>query len=97
MSKKTATDRLADQLGDVRAELADLKERESAIKSQLIKAGVKIVEGDYFRANVITSDRTYIDWKEIAAKLEPSRQLVTAHTAVKSVISVRCTARKGVK
>ncbi len=92
-----AIQRLVDELGAVKAEKARIEERESAIKSQLIKKGVTPVEGDYYRATVVTSNRTYIDWKEIAAKLEPSRQLVTAHTTEKEVVSVRCTARKGVK
>jgi hypothetical protein len=96
MTKKDIA-QLVDALGDTRAQLAELKDQESDIKAKLIKAGVTPAEGDYYRATVVNSDRTYIDWKEIAAKLKPSRQLVTAHTEVKPVISVRCTARKGVK
>jgi hypothetical protein len=88
---------LIDALGDTRAAMADLKDQEADIKTKLIAAGVKIAEGDYFRANVVTSDRTYIDWKTIAAKLKPSHQLVSAYTTVREVISIRCTARKGVK
>lgn len=96
MTKKDIA-QLVDALGDTRAALADLKNQEADIKTKLIAAGVTPVEGEYYRATVVTSDRTYIDWKEICAKLNPSRQLVTAHTAVKPVVSVRCTARKGVK
>lgn len=96
MSKKRIAE-LVDALGNTRAELAELKDQESDIKSRLIALGVDVAEGDYYRANVVTSNRTTIDWKTIAAKLEPSRQLVRAHTTEKEVVSVRCTARKGVK
>ncbi len=86
---------LVDTLGQLNAEMAELKNDADRIKKQLIEAGVTPVEGDYYRATVVTSNRTYIDWKTIAEKLEPSRQLVTAHTTVKPVNSVRVVARKG--
>ncbi len=87
---------LADELGAVRAQLADLKDREREIRNTLIEAGVKTLEDDLFRALVVESMRTMIDWKAIAAKLKPSHQLVTAHTEEKEVISIRVSARRGV-
>jgi len=90
-----AIQRLVDELGDLKADKARLEDRETAIKSILIKKGVTPVEGDYFRCTVSESKRTYIDWKTIAAKLDPSRQLVNAHTTRKPVTTVRCVARKG--
>lgn len=87
---------LADELGAVRAQMADLKDREREIRNTLIEAGVKTLEDDIFRALVVESMRTMIDWKAIAAKLKPSHQLVTAHTTEKDVISIRVSARRGV-
>ncbi len=87
---------LADELGAVRAQLADLKDREREIRNTLIEAGVKTLEDDLFRVLVVESMRTMIDWKSIAAKLKPSHQLVTAHTEDKEVISIRVSARRGV-
>ena len=87
---------LADELGTIRAQMADLKDREREIRNTLIEAGVKTLEDDTFRALVVESMRTMIDWKAIAAKLKPSRQLVTAHTEEKEVISIRVSARRGV-
>lgn len=87
---------LADELGAVRAQMADLKDREREIRNTLIEAGVKTLEDDIFRALVVESIRTMIDWKAVAAKLKPSHQLVTAHTTEKEVISVRVSARRGV-
>jgi hypothetical protein len=75
--------------------MADLKDREREIRDTLIAAGVKALEDDTFRALVVESIRTMIDWKAVAAKLSPSRQLVTAHTTEKEVISIRVNARRG--
>ena len=87
---------LADELGALRAQMADLKDREREIRDMLIEAGVKALEDDTFRALVVESIRTMIDWKSVAAKLRPSRQLIRAHTTEKEVISIRVNARRGV-
>jgi hypothetical protein len=88
---------LADELGNIRAEMADLKNREEAIREIFINAKVDSLEDEIFRAKVVHSMRTSIDWKAVAAKLEPSRQLVTAHTSEKEVISIRVNARRGAR
>ncbi len=86
---------LADELGNIRATMADLKDREGQIRKTFISAGVKALEDEQFRAVVVESLRTMIDWKTVAAKLKPSRQLVTAHTTETEVISIRVSARRG--
>ena len=85
MSKLTQEDLhdLTDELGFIRAQMADLKDREKDIRESFIKAGVKAMEGETFRTVVVESLRTMIDWKLVAAKLKPSRQLVRAHTTEK--------------
>lgn len=87
---------LADELGAIRAQQADLKDREREIRATLIESGITTLEDDIFRALVVESMRTMIDWKSVAAKLKPSHQLVTAHTSEKEVISIRVSARRGV-
>ena len=86
---------LADELGNIRAEMADLKDRETEIREIFIKAKVDSIEDEIFRAKVVHSLRTTINWKAVAEKMEPSRQLVTAHTTEKDVVSVRVSARRG--
>ena len=87
---------LADELGTIRAQMADLKGREKDIREVLIDAGVHTLEDEQFRAVGVESMRTTIDWKTVAAKMEPSRQLVRAHTSEREVISIRVNARRGV-
>lgn len=85
---------IVDALGAIKAQIADLKKTEDALKAQLIQSGVSEADGATFRATVSVSERNVIDWKAIAEKLEPSRQLVTAHTSVSESVTVRVTARK---
>ncbi len=87
---------LADELGFIRAQMADLKDRETNIRETFIEAGITAMEGETFRAVLVESLRTTINWKAVAAKLKPSRQLVTSHTSEKEVISIRVNARRGV-
>jgi RNA-binding protein YlmH len=95
MTKKANTTGLADELGIIRAKMADLKDREVEIREVMIAAGISAFEDKKFRAVVVESLRTMIDWKSVAAKLEPSHQLVSAHTTQKDVISIRVSARRG--
>ncbi len=86
---------LADELGTIRAKMANLKDRETEIRNIMLESGVKAMEDKKFRAVVVESLRKNIDWKAIAEKLKPSRQLVTAHTTEKEVVSIRVNARRG--
>ncbi len=95
MTKKANTTGLADELGIIRAKMADLKDREVEIREVMIAAGISAFEDKKFRAVVVESLRTLIDWKSVAAKLEPSHQLVSAHTTQKEVTSIRVSARRG--
>ena len=72
---------VVDELGLLLADKAVLVKREEELKSILRGAGVSPVEGQLFRATVATPAPTeVVDWKAIAERLEPSRQLITAHT-----------------
>jgi hypothetical protein len=90
---------MVDTLAKIKADIADLKGREDTYKAALIAAGHRAIEGNTHRVTV--SDPVYkitIDWKTIAERLEPSRQLVTAHTttAEEPTITVRVYGRKTV-
>jgi len=91
---------LADELGNLRAQMANLKNRSKAIVEQLGEAGVEILEGDLFRAVVSNVEETSgPDWKTIAQKLKPSRQMVVANQKIikKSHVRVNVSARVGEK
>jgi len=83
-----------DRLGYIRAQIADLQEQAKALEAELKNTGPGSYEGNLFRATVSDVERKLTDWKAIAAKFEPSRQLIQAHTKLSHSITVRVTARK---
>ena len=90
-----ATESLIDELGRVNAETAELGAKAKAIKAMLqtrIGEG-EAEEGADYRAAHAVSNRTTVDWKTVAAKLKPSRQLVQAHTSVTEVHTIRVSGR----
>ena len=88
---------LADQLGTIQAEIAELQSKANELKDQLIDEGEGTHEGDLFNATVVVAERKTTAWKKIAEKLEASRQMIAANTTVQDVVSVRVTARKVVR
>jgi hypothetical protein len=69
-----------DQLAHIKAQLAALKTKEDELKAVLAAAGPDVIEGTEHRAAISITARTAIDWQAIAQHLNPSRQLITAHT-----------------
>jgi hypothetical protein len=84
-----------DKLGALKAQIADLKKQEDELKLILTASGYSKLEGKLYSASVSGGNPTSkIDWEAIATKLEPSRQLITAHTHEgTSALSVRVYAR----
>ena len=81
----TAADQLkrkADRLGLLHAVIAQSQTEVADLRAELEAAGLKEIEGDLYRvAFADCKGATKVNWKAIAAKLQPSRQLVKAHTS----------------
>lgn len=93
-----ATERLVDDIGALRAEVADRQARLQKLESYLRESGPGTYEGRLFRITVSVSARATTAWKAIAEKLGASRQIIKGNTKVTEVTSLRCTARlKSVK
>ena len=70
-----------DRLGLIRAELDRLAGEADRIRTELEEAGLKSIDGTLYRASfaqVQGTDKT--DWKALAARLQPSPQLIRAYT-----------------
>jgi hypothetical protein len=83
---------MVDQLAALDTALAELKtQRESLADAMKLDAGGRSAsfEGSVHVVTVSTALRECVDWKAIAAKLEPSRQLIVAHTSTKSVTTLK--------
>ena len=90
---------IVDQLLAVKAQLAELEQKEKELKDCLVTAGLPSIEGVLARASIsYCAGREKVDLQTIAMRFEPSRQLITAHTTVGAPFhTVRVTARKGGK
>ena len=80
-----------DALGALDREIKALTKRADVIKARIKAAGAGEQLGAEYRALVIESAPiTRTDWATIAAKFNPSRQLIAAHSTVgEPVLSVR--------
>ncbi len=85
---------VVDRLAVLKAKIADLNIEKGHLEDELVKAGRGGHDGVLFHANVAIFDVAKIDWKAIALKCNPSRQLIVAHTAEpKEQVRITVTAR----
>ncbi len=76
-----------DQLGALDSQIKALTKQAEALKAQIKAQGPERYLGAEYTALVFESEgRTITDWKAIAEKFEPSRQLITAHTVTGSPV-----------
>jgi hypothetical protein len=74
---------MVDQLGALDSQIKALTKQADTLKASIKAHGPERYNGSQFSALVFESEgRTTTDWRAIAEKFEPSRQLITAHTTV---------------
>jgi hypothetical protein len=88
-----STGDLADELGAVKAQAAEIKAREDALRTELIARDITEAEGSLFRATISTASRWTLDAERIRAEFGDA--WCTAHSKVATVVSVRVSARTG--
>jgi len=85
---------LADQLGTLKAEIADLEAREKTLRDELIRRGVPAIEGALFSAAITGAVRWTLDTKALKAEFgatwydQHCRQSVVTTVAVKALAAV---------
>ena len=89
----TNLSKLIDDLGILKAQIAELERQEKALKDALGDLGPGAYEGDVFRLSIAESERETLDMKAVRAHL--SRQFIAAHTNVTPVRTLRVVARNG--
>ena len=87
-----------DTLGTLLAQIADLEKQASAIKDDLkdsatAPGGSKVFEGDLFKATVVESNRSTIDWKQLSADLGITPEQLAQYTKTSAVFAVKVTSR----
>jgi hypothetical protein len=85
---------LVDQLGHAKAEAAEIKSREDALRAELIARKVSEDEGHLFRATVSEATRWTLDTE--CVKAEMGHAWYQARCKVGACVTVRVSARIGV-
>lgn len=87
---------LVDSLADIKADIADLEQKEKRIKDKLIASGYSALDGTYHRASVsYVESKQKTDWQAIALAYNPPASLVAKYTdQTKPYYMVRLSGRK---
>jgi len=89
------TGAIVDRLGALKAQLADLKAGEEALRGELISRKVDAAEGDLFRATVTEALRDTLDTERV--KLEMGERWYSSHCKIGVTTTVRVSARTGTR
>ncbi len=87
---------IVDDLGLVKAQIADLQEREKSLRDQLVESGLDAIEGELFRATVSRGTVRTIGWKSVVESLEQTPALkcrITRATSVDARTTVKVVSR----
>lgn len=80
---------LIDESGAIDQEIKRLEKQLATLKAAIKAHGNGKHAGFVFAATVYESEKTNTDWATIAARFNPSHQLVSAHTTHAVVQSIR--------
>lgn len=81
-----------DDLGALKARIADLVKQENALKALIAGSGYAELDGFSFRATVSLSERSTLNSERVKALLSPAQIVACTQTA--EVTAVRIVARK---
>jgi hypothetical protein len=84
---------LADELGALKADIADLKAREDALRAELISRNLPEAEGALFRASITEALRQSLDTERV--RNEMGTAWCDARSKIAVVTTVRVSARTG--
>src|ERR1700731_4047670 len=79
---------LADELGAVKSDLADLKSREDALRDELIRRNVSEAEGALFRATVSEAPRRTLDTDRVKGEMEQDWYLARRKIGIATTVRV---------
>ena len=84
---------VVDTLGLLLGQQADLTAKIEAIKATLKAEGQGTYEGSMFKANVIVSNRSTVDFKQVFAECSVPAEVIARNTKAQEVVTVKLTSR----
>ena len=88
------TAKVADKLGNIRAEMAALKAVAKECETILVNSGESVVLGQDYRVTVSRSKRVTTDYKGICVKLKASEYMLSTYSKTTDVTCVKVAAHK---
>jgi hypothetical protein len=82
-----------DTLGLLLAQISELQAKADLIKDDLKAQGQGAYNGSMFKASVIVSNRSNIDFKQVFAECSVPAEIIARNTKVQEVVSVKLTSR----
>jgi hypothetical protein len=89
----TNLEKTIDDLGTLKAAIAELETQEKALKAALADLAPGAYEGTLYRLSISESERSTLDMKAVREKLSP--QFISAHTTITAVRTHKVSARNG--
>ena len=83
---------IVDELGELKAAIAELTEKEKELKTIIAASGYAEFDGELFRATVSLTERTTLESEKVRALLSPAQ--IAACSKTTEVTTVRVAARK---
>jgi hypothetical protein len=88
-----ALPKIVDELGLLKAEIADLTEKRADLEQILKDSGKDAIDGKIYRATISRFSQLKVAWQKIAVKLEASRQIIKANSSRTDVVRVNTNTR----
>lgn len=82
-----------DTLGLLLAQISELQAKADLIKDDLKAQGQGAYNGSMFKASVIVSNRSNVDFKQVFAECSVPAEIIARNTKVQEVVSVKLTSR----
>lgn len=88
MTEEKTPAQIVDELGLLKAQIADLTKQETALKAKLAGCGLRAIDGDYYSATVTSRDTIRLESEKVRAILSPAQVIACSKTTTSTVVSV---------
>lgn len=88
MSNEKTPQQIVDDLGFLKAQIAELQDQEDVLKAKLAASGLRYVDGDFYSASITTRETTRLDNKKVKGLLTPAQIIACSYTTTSLVVSV---------
>lgn len=88
MTEEKTPQQIVDDLGFLKAQIADLEKQETVLKAKLAASGLKEIDGLFYSATVTTRDTVRLESDKVRSLLTPAQIIACSKTTSSIVVSV---------